>query len=187
MKLNKHYKTLLILGLVLGPFIWLVLSADGQRRSDLVMLALLTDREPLNLSLANLRAEFSEEDFRRILPEISFQCTDQDNHPSSRACFAAIAAVNGAPAQSVSLYFQDGSLDAVELLFQPAHHDYLLQRLQYDLGPPSRNGEAPENRGVHSWDTPHGRVLLQLNRDSRKAPTLLWVSNTSLKKPSPAG
>ena len=42
LKLNKHYKTLLILSLVVGPFIWLVISADGQRRSDLVMLSLLT-------------------------------------------------------------------------------------------------------------------------------------------------
>jgi hypothetical protein len=187
LKLNKHYKTLLILGLVLGPFIWLVISADGQRRSDLVMLALLTDREPLNLAFGNLQAGFGEAEFLHNLPEIPFQCADRTGHFGTRVCSAEIAAVNGAPAQSVSLYFDDGALNALKLVYQPAHQEYLLQRLTYDLGAPSRSGTELDDHGVRTWDTVHGRVLLPLDPGAMKQPDLLWLSNRYLQQTASPG
>jgi hypothetical protein len=180
LKLNKHYKTLLILALVLGPFIWLVISADGQRRSDLVMLSLLTDREPLNLAFANLQGGFSESEFLRNLPEIPFDCVDRAGHFGDRVCSAPIAAVNGAPAQMISLHFDDGALNALRLVYQAAHQEYLLQRLDYDLGAPSRSGTTLDDHGVRTWDTDHGRVLLPLDPGSMERPDLLWLSNSYL-------
>jgi hypothetical protein len=182
LKLNRHYKTLLILALVLGPFIWLVISADGQRRSDLVMLSLFTDREPMNLAFGNLQAGFGEAEFRRNLPEIPFQCADRSGHFGTRVCTAPIAAVNGAPAQAVSLYFDDGALNALKLVYQPAHQQYLLQRLNYDLGAPSRSGSAPDDHGVRTWDTAHGRVLLPLDPGATERPDLLWLSDRYLRE-----
>ncbi len=187
LKLNKHYKTLLILALVLGPFVWLVFTADGQRRSDLVMLALLTDREPMNLALSNLQAGFGEAEFRRNLPEIPFQCADRTGHFGSRVCSAEIAAVNGAPAQTVSLYFDDGALNALRLVYQPAHQEYLLQRLAYDLGAPSSSGDDLDDHGVRTWDTAHGRVLLPLDPGAVERPDLLWLSNRYLQQNTSLG
>ena len=187
LKLNKHYKNLLIIGLVVGPFIWLVISADGQRRSDLVMLSLLTDREPMNLAFDNLQAGFGEAEFLRNLPEIPFQCTDRSGHFGTRVCTAPIAAVNGAPAQTVSLYFNGGALNALKLVYQPAHQEYLLQRLAYDLGAPSHSGTAPDDRGVRTWDTAHGRVLLPLDPSAMERPDLLWLSNRYLQQTDSGG
>lgn len=187
MRLNKNYKTLLILSLVLGPFFWLVLSADGQRRSDLVMLSLFTDREPMNLALANLQPQFSEQDFRRNLPEIPLQCEDRSGHFGSRVCAAPIAAINGAPAKQVSLYFESGALNAVKLVYEAAHQDYLAERLTYDLGPPSRSGEAPDDQGVRTWNTAHGQVLLPLVPGLGEDPSLLWLSNRFLSETADSG
>ena len=186
LKLNKHYKTLLILSLVIGPFIWLVFTADGQRRSDLVMLSLLTDREPMNLDFVNLRADFGEAEFRRNLPEIPFQCVDRAELFGTRVCTAPIAAINGAPAKTVELYFEDGALNAL-LVHETSHRNSLLESLTYNLGAPSHSGTAPDDHGVRTWDTAHGRVLLPLDPGAMESPDLLWLSKRYLQQTNSGG
>jgi hypothetical protein len=182
MSFNDLYKRLFFLALILVPLAWLVLTDDGRRRADLVMLALLTDREPMNIAFAKLRGSATEADFRTDFPDVPLSCEDRSGHFGDRVCSATIAAVGGAPASSVSLYFLDGRLNALKLAYPTAYHTYLLGQLEWELGPPA----AGESQAVRYWQTQHGRVLAQAevaeSADSEgHEPSLLWLSNRWLR------
>ena len=101
--------------MVIAPFWWLVMTDDGQRRSDLVMNTLFGDGEAMNLSFSKLTADARLEDFQANWPELALQCTDRDSEFGNRHCQAPVTESNGTPARQVHLYLQDQRVHAVQL------------------------------------------------------------------------
>ena len=156
--------------MVIAPFWWLVMTDDGQRRSDLVMNALFGDGEAMNLSFSKLTADARLEDFQANWPELALQCADRDSEFGNRHCQASVTESNGTPARQVHLYLQDQRVHAVQLDYVGAHHQYMLTRLYDELGP------ASVNKGVWQWTTNAGVVLAPQTLTSTSDAAVLWIS-----------
>lgn len=156
--------------MVIAPFWWLVMTDDGQRRSDLVMQALFGEGEPMNLSFSKLSADARLEDFQANWPELALQCVERDSEFGDRVCQAAVTESNGTPARQVHLYLQGQRVHAVQLDYVGAHHQYLLTRLYQELGP------AQEANGVWQWTTAAGVVLAPQALRSNADAAVLWIS-----------
>jgi hypothetical protein len=188
MTLNSLYKRLFLLLLVLGPFFWLVFTEDGQRRTDLVLISLLKDSETMDIAFAKLAESAREDDFRANFPEVDFVCEDKRTHFGDRVCASPIAAFNGTPASSASLYFRDGNLAAAKLVYQRAHQAHLLTQLQRELGLPVRTGDRASDGGVQVWHTSYGSVMVNVAPgESRDEPSVLWLSNRYLHEQGTKG
>jgi len=185
MTLNPLYKRLLLLAIVLGPIYWLVFTADGQRRTDMVLISLLKGSETMDIAFAKLQESAQEADFRANFPEVGFVCEDKRTHFGSRLCASPIAAFNGTPASSASLYFRDDHLNAVKLVYQRAHEPHLLEQLQRELGTPVRSGELAADGGVRLWRTGHGGVMVNMApAEKGDEPAVVWVSDRYLREQS---
>lgn len=188
MTLNPLYKRLLLLLIVLGPFYWLVFTADGQRRTDMVLLSLLKGSDTMDVAFSKLEESAREADFRANFPEVDFVCEDRQTHLGNRLCASPIAAFNGTPASSVTLYFRRDRLAAVKLVYQRAHQAHVLEQLQRELGAPVRPGDHPGDGGVRLWRTHHGGVMVNVApAETNDERAVLWVSERYLRERTKEG
>lgn len=186
MKMHPLYKTLLLLAVVFGPFFWLVFSGDGQRRVDIVLISLLEGGEPLDIAFGKLRSSAREADFRANFPEVEFQCADQTTAFGERVCSSRILSFNGAPAKSVSVFFHRDRLNAVQLIYQPAHHDYVVQRLRLELGEPV--AEQAGGTVLNRWTNESGSVFLPATEpESLSEASIMWLSGEQARRSADAG
>ena len=116
-KIPRLYKTLLALAAVLGPIYWLMLTEDGQRRTDLTLMWIL-GRPSFDAALESFSDRLSEARLRETFPAIDFQCSDGTNPFGDRLCAARIGSFNQYPARGLSLYFDEGRLSAVKILIR---------------------------------------------------------------------
>jgi hypothetical protein len=176
MSLNTLYLRLLALAVVVAPFIWLVFTEDGQRRTDQVLLALIGNAETMDIAFAKLQGAAAEQDFRHSFPDLGLECADRTTHFGDRVCNARIASFNGTPARYVAVYFLRGGLSAVQTVYQPAHHEHALAQLHAELGAP----EHTDDDSVYLWRTPHGLVLAPTTRPTNEEATVVWLSSAYL-------
>jgi hypothetical protein len=169
-QIPRFYKTLLALTVIIGPITWLMLTEDGRRRSDLLVLG-FTDKPLVQMRLAPLASAFTEEQVREFLPELQWQCSDNLSSFGERSCVAIIGAFNEVPANSMAMYFQGGALQAMKVEYRAAYHASLIDILSQILN-------RPENdQGVLRWVTDHGLVLLpQTLEGDPETGDLLWLS-----------
>jgi len=64
----------LFLAFVVGPALWLVLSEDGQRRTDLLLLKLLSERSEISIAFDSLYPDIDEKGLLADRPDIPFRC-----------------------------------------------------------------------------------------------------------------
>ena len=72
-KIPALYKKLMAVIAVIGPIYWLMLTDDGRRRTDLVVLY-LAGEPTVELRLDTLASAASEERFREFVPDVEWQC-----------------------------------------------------------------------------------------------------------------
>lgn len=173
LKLPKTYKTLLAVCVVAGPFVWLVLSEDGKRRSDLFLLHLL-GHQPFNVAYANLRPDVGEEQLLGQFPRIEFGCRDRATPLGDRECAAEIGSVNGIPARAVRILFRDGALSAVQLDYRGRWHGVLIDELGRRYGEPRR--DAAHERTVLAWPFDRGTLLLPQTLAEDEQATAMWIA-----------
>lgn len=173
-KLPKAYKLALAICVVAGPFIWLVLTEDGKRRSDLFLLHLL-GHQPFNLAVENLRADLQETPLLEQFPKVEFRCFDGQFGLGERRCSAPIGSFIGVPARDVELYWKDQSLNAARIDYRRRWHQVLRDELRRMYGDPRR--DIVGERTVLAWRLPGGMLLMpQEVRESEPA-ALMWVRN----------
>jgi hypothetical protein len=174
LKLPKTYKLLLAICVVAGPFIWLVLTEDGKRRSDLVLLQLL-GHPPFNLALEKLRPDLEEAPLLEQFPKVAFQCADGRFGLGSRRCEAQIGSLNGVPAREVELYWKDDALNAIRIDYRRRWHQVLRDELRRMHGEPRR--DIVGERTVLAWRFPGGMLLIPQQVLQSEPATLMWVRN----------
>ncbi len=169
-QIPRFYKTLLALTVIIGPITWLMLTEDGRRRSDLMVLG-FTDKPLVQMRLAPLSPAFTEEQVREFLPELQWQCGNQRSSFGERGCTAEIGAFNDVPAETLAMYYQENALQAMKVNYRAAYHASLTEILGRILDKPAND------EGVLRWVTDHGLVLLPqaLSGDPETA-SLLWLS-----------
>lgn len=181
MKMNPLHKKLFLLVIVFGPFTWLVFTDDGQRRTDLVIAALLQDGDPMNVAFAKLKSGASLEDFKGNFPDLEPQCGPRPSPFGDHLCRSPIRSVNGTPAKMVTLYFEGTRFTALEILYSPHHHAYLHNMLLAELGQSTRDVHDGANTAVLRWTTPHGAVLLPEQVQDEPSSLVYWISSEKLR------
>ncbi|EGV30116.1 hypothetical protein ThidrDRAFT_2866 [Thiorhodococcus drewsii AZ1] len=182
LKLPKTYKTLLMLALVLGPFYWLAFTDDGQRRTDLALMALLGHPE-FNPAVESFNGSLSEARLREVFPKLDWRCGDGTNPFGDRLCKADIGSFNQIPASSVTFFFAGSDLRAAKIVYRHAYHALLSDWLGRRLG---GRGAAPpvaveSKEGVKIYPVDDGEIFVRqgaLGEDEE--PAILWISRAAL-------
>ena len=170
-KIPSLYKKLMLLIIVIGPIYWLMFTEDGQRRTDLVVLN-LAGNPGVELRLDILASAASEEQIRKFLPDVEWQCRNDATPFGERTCVSPISGFNDTPAHYMTLYFEQDALQAMKVVYRRAYHKWLGSQLGHILG-----GPPTIESGVAQWNTGKGLVLMQEQlSETREEPTLMWLS-----------
>lgn len=183
LRLNPLYKKLLLLTIVLGPMVWLVLTEDGQRRTDLVLLYLFGKGE-LNLAIENLHGEMTEAQFRELFPKLELQCDDGTNPFGDRICTAEVGSFSGIPSRAFTLFLSGRELRAAKLNYRRAYHDTLRRQLLERVGPPKESSPVGPVAIADpiSWPVGDGLLLLPPREPaSDDEAALMWLSAAGMR------
>lgn len=177
------YNTLLALALTLGPIGWLLLDPDGQRRTDLALMALL-GRPPFDAALDSFAPTLDEQRLRQAFPALDLQCVVHETPFGDRVCTSAIGSFNGFPARAVALYFRGESLSAAKVVFPPAYKGPIRDWVERRPGR-RHDGNGPAVARVEaeaeSWPVARGVLVMQSGETgSASESALFWVVGTSL-------
>ena len=167
MTLRRVYVSLLAVAMVVGPAWWLLLTEDGRRRTDAVMLR-LWGRPEVALDLTRL-APYGEAELLALYNHVQWTCATRAGPFGQRRCVAQIGVFNGIPAHSLAFYFHDGRLSALKLIYRRRYHGALLRQLHRALGGPSREA------GVLRWSTGHGLLVVKARVAPSDAAALIWI------------
>ena len=179
MHLFKIYKTIAIIALVVAPIYWLMVTDDGKRRTDTLLLW-LTGGDPININFKALDNHYSQQDWQKVYPDIDWQCAEQASTWGDEICYSEISSYNGIPSRYVTAFFDAGYISALKLVYRNQYHDQLGFELQHQLGKPERlqagPEDSPDNNSIIRWPTDQGMVLLkqQLSSGEEEA-SLLWL------------
>ncbi len=176
LRLHPLYRKGLLFILVIGPLGWLLLTTDGQRRSDLVLLSLL-GKEEMNLAVEQLVGGIRQAQFQGLFPDLHFRCDEGENPFGDRLCVAEIGAFNGVPARAATLFLQGNRLQALKIHYRRAYHEYLQAQLAARLGKPDQEGVP----AVFSWPVRDGRLVLPVTApDREREAALFWLSRQAM-------
>jgi hypothetical protein len=180
----RRYKTLIAVALVAGPLVWLLFTADGQRRTDLVLMPLL-GRPNIQLSLSDLSSQQAEGDIRARVPQADLQCAQAETAFGDRVCTARIGAFGRLPAEALVFYFSSGKLRAAKLIYRRDVHGELLTSLTRRLGEGETVRRGPEAGAVQvmSWRVTDGVLLLNAGSPPLgEEPALMWLSGAAVEQ-----
>jgi len=173
---------------VLGPIYWLMFTKDGQRRTDMVLMAIL-GRPPFDAALESFSDRLTETRLRESFPGLGLQCADGRNPFGDRLCAAPIGSFNQYPARALTLYFQGDRLTAVKVIYQPAYHAQIrgwverrATRSGMGTNVPGSGAAVPEVRdGVASFPAAEGVLVLKDGAlGGADEPALIWLSAAAL-------
>jgi hypothetical protein len=183
-RIPRTYKTLMAIVVVAGPLIWLLLTPDGQRRTDLTLLPLF-GRPLVAFSFTDLNSKLQEKDIRALIPNVGLQCTDGPTPFGGRLCNARIGAFGRLPSESLSFFFDAGDLMAAKLVYRRDVHAELVASLTRQLGQgeTSKRSDTSGAPRVMTWQVPDGMLLApagDLGPSDEAA--LLWLSGSAVTK-----
>lgn len=179
MHMFKIYKTLIIIAIVVAPIYWLMITEDGKRRTDTLMLW-ITGGDPININFEALDSRYNMQEWKQVYKDIEWQCKDQATTWGDDICYSEISSYNGIPARYVTVFFAGGHVSALKLAYRNQYHAQLGAELQHQLGKPEQvkagPGDAPDSNSIIKWETDHGMVLLKQELSSgEEEASLLWL------------
>ena len=187
MHISKLYKTILLIAIVVGPIYWLMVTEDGKRRTDTLMLW-ITGGDPIDIKLEALDATYRVEDWKQVYPDIDWDCQAQQTSFGDFLCYSEISAYNGIPARYLTVFFRDGHSSGLKLVYRNPYHSQLGGELQRQLGAPriikSASEDAPDADNVLLWHTGYGQVMLKQELLSgEEEAALLWLPAAATESP----
>ena len=183
LKLPPLYKRLLAFLIVIGPIYWLIFTEDGQRRTDSVVLFLWGEDE-IKFNLQALDNRFTEQELKKVFPDIEWKCQDLKADLGNRLCAARIGIYNGIPAQYIAVFFRDQWINGVKIGYRRIYHDQLIQQLLQQMGEPARETAEATASGASDallrWDTGRGNVIIKQALKETEDPVLFWLHYPAL-------
>lgn len=175
MQLPSLYKKLLAVAAVIGPMYWLMLTEDGRRRTDMLMLWLFGEPQ-VHVALTELGSRIAETDVRQIYPQLALVCDDRESRFGKRVCKAPISGINEIPAYYLAFFLTDGRLMAMKAGYRSNYHDSMLSMVRHMLGSPV---ESSADSPSLAWPAGEGVALLPRNAVEDKGESaLLWLSRS---------
>ncbi len=173
--INKLYKTLFFIALIVGPIYWLMFTPDGTRRTDSIVLWLAGDT-PIDLNFKILDDRFRVKDWKLVYPDVEWQCSETRSSALGEFfCYGEIATYNGIPSRYISVFFIDGVTSAVKLVYRDQYHSEIGRDLTEQLGKATLSAGAGEREQVLQWHTGTGVVLLSVELARGEEGTLMWL------------
>jgi hypothetical protein len=164
----------LIAVLLVLPLLAVVFTEGGQRRTDLLLVNLFGN-PTAEFALDGFSPVVDEGRMKRELPQLTFDCANVPSPFGERACRAPLGAFNGIPANQATFFFAGARLNAVELVYARAYHNFLRESLIKTFGEPMRqdNGVA-----LLRWNAGEGNLNLLAERPGpgEAEPALLWLA-----------
>jgi len=174
MRLPPLYKKLLALAAVIGPMFWLLLTEDGRRRTDMLMLWFFGEPQ-VSMALEQLRDDLGEAELRRVYPQLALVCEDRESAFGRRSCKAPISGFNEVPAHYLAFFLTDDRLTALKAGYRSNYHDSMVATMRRMLGAPVGARDSP----ALSWPAGAGVVLLPREAVADKEESaLLWLGPT---------
>lgn len=182
-RLPELYKKLLILAVVFCPIVWLMFTEDGQRRTDTVVLWLFGEDE-IKMELRALDTRFTEEELRKVYPDLPWQCQERSTPYGDYLCVSRIGVFNGIPSRYITFFFDAGQLSAVKLHYRENNHNQLLSQLHRQLGQADdevrASVTAPDPDEILQWHTSYGTVVMKRQLQENEEPSLFWITTNRL-------
>jgi hypothetical protein len=174
----KLYKTLIFIGIVVGPIYWLMFTDDGKRRTD-TMVLWLAGGTSIDLNFKVLDDHYQPDDWKHVYPRVEWHCKDTRSSLGSHLCHAEIASYNGIPSKYLSVFFDQERTSAVKLVYRDQYHNEIGRDLIEQLGKPDVSGVADGNSrsdaNILQWQTQNGLVLLKKTLERGEEATLMWI------------
>lgn len=170
MKMPRWFKTALALALVLGPMYWLLVSNDGQRRSDAVMLWLF-GADTIELDLRVLDDGYTREQLRKVYPDLAWECSSQAGSDNT-VCSSALGTYNTIPAYRIVFHFSDDQLTRLRVDYRPRYHQALLGQLVQQLGQPA---DTTTPQAVLEWPLGNSLVVVKRELTDTDDAALFWL------------
>jgi hypothetical protein len=183
-RLPLIYKKLLILAVVFGPIVWLMFTADGQRRTDTVVLWLFGEEE-IKMDLAKLEPGFNKQQLQQLYPNLDWQCQEKTTPYGDTLCVSRLGVFNGIPARYLTLFFKQDQTSALKLRYREEHHEALKNLLRLQLGSPELEPRA-QTQSTSSdkpieWRTAHGLVVVKDRLSTDDEAALFWLNASQLR------
>lgn len=179
MAIPKFHKTLALIGIVVLPIYWLMFTADGQRRTDTLLLWIMGG-DPIDINFQVLDGQYGPEDWKKVYGDVSWQCQNQTTSFGEQVCFSEISSYNGIPSRYVKVYFLQNQTRAVKLVYRDQYHRQVGLDIQQQLGAPVQSTADPaapaSEQRVLQWQTDHGLVLIKQELTEGDEASLLWLS-----------
>ncbi len=176
MKKGTVLKRLYIIVVLAVPLYWLMLTDEGHRFTDIMILK-ASGGETMDIHLEALNSALSEKGLQEQLPETPFSCVDQKSSLGDRICQVKLAAFNGIPARFAIAYFSGDRLRALNIGYQRPYHQKLLDYLitTYDKPGPDGHLTPAGGPGFYRWQVGDGE-LIALDEQSLEGneASLLW-------------
>jgi hypothetical protein len=182
MKTRSLHKSLLILLMVLTPLWWLTMTEDGQRRSDAALLWLM-GQEGIEVNLKALDPQLTEEELKKVYPDLPWQCAAQQTGLGDYTCASGIGTFNGIPSREIRMFFSAGRAKALKVSYRDIYHHQLFEHLIRHLGQPKLPTPGTSDAAaVLEWRTDFGHVILKQQLLDDEEPAMLWLAG--LRAPS---
>lgn len=173
MRLPSLYKKLLALAAVIGPMFWLMLTEDGRRRTDMLMLWFFGEPQ-VSMALTELRTGIGEAELRQVYPQLALVCEDRESIFGTRSCKAPISGFNEIPAHYLAFFLTEGRLTAVKAGYRSSYHESMVSMTRRMLGTPA---QAADDSPAVTWAAGDGIALLPREAvDDKDESALLWLS-----------
>lgn len=169
---KKLHRTLLVLLLVLTPPYFLIFTEEGQRIADNTLLWLIGG-DSIEFNIRELNSEFSRADVLKVFPDQDWQCAEQKTPFGTELCAAEISAYNDYPAHYLTMFFANGKVSAMKMVYRKNYHQQLQAHLIEQLGAPINNA----NPQVVEWNAPGGKVVMPQVLEANTETAFLWLGN----------
>lgn len=171
---SRFIKRAIIITLLAAPALWLVLTPEGQRRTDLFLLGIGGEPD-IGIRFDRLHRGVTPEQLRAEQSELELTCSAQRTPFGARLCQAPIAGFNGTPARFIIFYYGPGQLNAVKIGYQRSYHGRVVRQLDEALGKPAQS-QQPDGTTINQWPAGDGTVLVPESLGDAQEPALMWVA-----------
>lgn len=171
----RFIKRAVIIALLAAPALWLVLTPEGQRRTDLFILGIGGEPD-IGIRFERLHRDVTPEQLRAEQPELELACSEQRTPFGARLCQAPIAGFNGTPARFIIFYYGPQRLNAVKVGYQRSYHGRIVQQLNESLGIPAQS-QQPDGTTINEWPSGEGVVLMPESLGETQEPSLMWLAS----------
>lgn len=173
---KKNIVIIVLLALV----VWLMFTSSGLRSLDSIK-SLASSDNAVQINLVALNGGYTEAELKRVFPQLSWQCMDQDSAFGKRFCHAQISHLNGIPAHYLTAFLKEGVLKAMKMVYRPRFQQDMIAQVREQLGEPSNvvdttPADPAVPHAVFQWGQKGSAVVLKQSLLAGDEAAMMWLN-----------